>query len=143
MDYVLLWAVLGGIALLLLLILRLKLPAFLALLLQYKCRGICWNFYLRNFKHPSRRYGQYLRFCRHSGGTGTLLGGLLEHSGGAEALAQQLLKSFGEKLPTGHWLQQVLLAIPVFLMWLYSFSSPCLFIQRKTGKSILLYGCLY
>jgi Gnt-I system low-affinity gluconate transporter len=32
MDYALLWVVLGGIALLLLLILRFKLPAFLALL---------------------------------------------------------------------------------------------------------------
>lgn len=35
MDYALLWAVLGGIALLLILILRFKLPAFLALLLSW------------------------------------------------------------------------------------------------------------
>jgi len=71
-----------------------------------------------------------------------LLGGLLEHSGGAEALAQQLLKSFGDKrtdwaLVTAGFL----LAIPVFFDVAFILLVPIVYsLQRKTGKSILLYG---
>ena len=86
--------------------------------------------------------GNTLGFVAIVVGLGTLLGGLLEHSGGAEALAQQLLKSFGEKrtdwaLVTAGFL----LAIPVFFDVAFILLVPIVYsLQRKTGKSILLYG---
>ena len=118
MDYALLWVVLGGIALLLLLILRFKLPAFLALLFASISVGVFARISITEILNTLQEgMGNTLGFIAIVVGLGTLLGGLLEHSGGAEALAQQLLKSFGDKrtdwaLVTAGFL----LAIPVFLM---------------------------
>ena len=143
MDYALLWAVLGGIALLLLLILRFKLPAFLALLLASISVGVFAGISITKILSTLQEgMGNTLGFVAIVVGLGTLLGGLLEHSGGAEALAQQLLKSFGEKrtdwaLVTAGFL----LAIPVFFDVAFILLVPIVYsLQRKTGKSILLYG---
>ena len=143
MDYALLWAVLGGIALLLLLILRFKLPAFLALLLASISVGVFAGISITKILSILQEgMGNTLGFVAIVVGLGTLLGGLLEHSGGAEALAQQLLKSFGEKrtdwaLVTAGFL----LAIPVFFDVAFILLVPIVYsLQRKTGKSILLYG---
>ena len=143
MDYALLWAVLGGIALLLLLILRFKLPAFLALLLASISVGVFAGISTTKILSTLQEgMGNTLGFVAIVVGLGTLLGGLLEHSGGAEALAQQLLKSFGEKrtdwaLVTAGFL----LAIPVFFDVAFILLVPIVYsLQRKTGKSILLYG---
>ena len=143
MDYALLWAVLGGIALLLLLILRLKLPAFLALLLASISVGVFAGISISEILNTLQEgMGNTLGFVAIVVGLGTLLGGLLEHSGGAEALAQQLLKTFGEKrtdwaLVTAGFL----LAIPVFFDVAFILLVPLVYsLQRKTGKSILLYG---
>ena len=143
MDYALLWAVLGGIALLLLLILRFKLPAFLALLLASISVGLFAGISITKILSTLQEgMGNTLGFVAIVVGLGILLGGLLEHSGGAEALAQQLLKSFGEKrtdwaLVTAGFL----LAIPVFFDVAFILLVPIVYsLQRKTGKSILLYG---
>ena len=143
MDYALLWAVLGGIALLLLLILRFKLPAFLALLLSSISVGVFAGISITKILSTLQEgMGNTLGFVAIVVGLGILLGGLLEHSGGAEALAQQLLKSFGEKrtdwaLVTAGFL----LAIPVFFDVAFILLVPIVYsLQRKTGKSILLYG---
>ena len=143
MDYALLWAVLGGIALLLLLILRFKLPAFLALLLASISVGVFAGISITKILSTLQEgMGNTLGFVAIVVGLGTLLGGLLEHSGGAEAFAQQLLKSFGEKrtdwaLVTAGFL----LAIPVFFDVAFILLVPIVYsLQRKTGKSILLYG---
>ena len=143
MDYALLWAVLGGIALLLLLILRFKLPAFLALLLASISVGVFVGISIAKILSTLQEgMGNTLGFVAIVVGLGTLLGGLLEHSGGAEALAQQLLKSFGEKrtdwaLVTAGFL----LAIPVLFDVAFILLVPIVYsLQRKTGKSILLYG---
>ena len=143
MDYALLWAVLGGIALLLLLILRFKLPAFLALLLASISVGVFAGISITEILSTIQEgMGNTLGFVAIVVGLGTLLGGLLEHSGGAEALAAQLLKSFGEKrtdwaLVTAGFL----LAIPVFFDVAFILLVPIVYsLQRKTGKSILLYG---
>jgi gluconate transporter len=143
MDYALLWVVLGGIALLLLLILRFKLPAFLALLFASISVGVFARISITEILNTLQEgMGNTLGFIAIVVGLGTLLGGLLEHSGGAEALAQQLLKSFGDKrtdwaLVTAGFL----LAIPVFFDVAFILLVPIVYsLQRKTGKSILLYG---
>ena len=143
MDYTLLGAVLGGIAILLFLILRLKLPAFLALLLSSIAVGVFAGIsVVEIMKTLQEGMGNTLGFVAIVVGLGTLLGGMLEHSGGAEALAQQLLKFFGEKrtdwaLVTAGFL----LAIPVFFDVAFILLVPIIYsLQRKTGKSILFYG---
>jgi Gnt-I system low-affinity gluconate transporter len=143
MDYALLWAVLGGIALLLLLILRFKLPAFIALLIASISVGVFAGISITKILSTLQEgMGNTLGFVAIVVGLGILLGSLLEHSGGAEALAQQLLKSFGEKhtdwaLVTAGFL----LAIPVFFDVAFILLVPIVYsLQRKTGKSILLYG---
>ena len=123
MDYALLWAVLGGIALLLLLILRLKLPAFLALLLASISVGVFAGISISEILNTLQEgMGNTLGFVAIVVGLGTLLGGLLEHSGGAEALAQQLLKTFGEKRTDWGLVTQVFYwPFQYFLMWLLFF----------------------
>ena len=143
MDYALLWAVLGGIALLLLLILRFKLPAFLALLLASISVGLFAGISITKILSTLQEgMGNTLGFVAIVVGLGILLGGLLEHSGGAEALAQQLLKSFGEKRTAWALVTAgFLLAIPVFFDVAFILLVPIVYsLQRKTGKSILLYG---
>ncbi len=143
MDYALLWAVLGGIGLLLLLILRFKLPAFIALLIASigvgVFAGIAPTEILRTLQEGM---GNTLGFVAIVVGLGTLLGGLLEHSGGAEALAQQLLQWFGEKHTDWALVcAGFLLAIPVFFDVAFILLVPLVYsLQRKTGKSILYYG---
>ena len=71
-------------------------------------------------------------------GLGTLLGGLLEHSGGANILAIRLLQIFGEK--NASWAlvcTGFILAIPVFFDVAFILLIPLIYsLQRKTGKSI-------
>ena len=143
MDYTLLWAVLAGIVLLLILILRFKLPAFLALLLSSISVGVFAGISITEILSTLQEgMGNTLGFVAIVVGLGTLLGGLLEHSGGAAALAQQILKWFGKK-HTDWALVCVgfLLAIPVFFDVAFILLVPLVYsLQRKTGKSILFYG---
>ena len=143
LDFSLLLAVLASIALLLLLILRLKLPAFLSLLLASIALGILTNIPAQNIlKTLQEGMGGTLGFVATVVGLGTLLGGMLEHSGGAQVLAQRLLHAFGKKntswalMCTGF-----ILAIPVFFDVAFILLVPLVYsLQRKTGKSILTYG---
>ena len=69
LDYSLFLAVLASIALLLLLILRLKLPTFLSLFTcEYSLGHLCGYSSAKYPKNPSRRNGRYLGLCRYSGG---------------------------------------------------------------------------
>jgi Gnt-I system low-affinity gluconate transporter len=75
-------------------------------------------------------------------GLGAMFGAILESSGGAEALAQQLLKIFGEKKAS--WalmLTGFIVAIPVFFDVAFIILVPLVYaLQRKTKKSLLLYA---
>ena len=62
--------------------------------------------------------GTTLGFVATVVGLGTLLGGLLEHSGGAEVLAHRLLSAFGEKRSSWALLCTGLFWLSLyFLMW--------------------------
>ncbi|MDB4121483.1 SLC13 family permease, partial [bacterium] len=71
-----------------------------------------------------------------------LIESILEHSGGAESLATFLLSKFGEKRSS--WalmLTGFIVAIPVFFDVAFIILVPMIYaLQRKTGKSLLLYG---
>ena len=143
LDYSLFMAVLASIALLLMLILRLKLPAFLSLFLASIALGIFAGIPAQNIlKTLQDGMGGTLGFVATVVGLGTLLGGMLEHSGGAQVLAQRLLQAFGEKRTS--WALMCtgfILAIPVFFDVAFILLVPLVYsLQRKTGKSILSYG---
>ena len=122
-DYLPIIAVLACICLLLLLILRFKIPAFLSLLIASITVGIIAgvpaNLILQTLETGM---GGTLGFVAMVVGLGSLLGGILEHSGGAEAISHRLLKIFGVK-HTSWALVTIgfIIAIPVFLTSLLFF----------------------
>ncbi len=98
LDYQLIFAVLLGIVLLLTLILRFKIQAFIALLIASIVVGILSGMQpLDIITTVKDGMGKTLGFVAVVVGLGAMFGAILEHSGGAEALAKYLLQKFGEK----------------------------------------------
>lgn len=142
-DFSLLLAVFAGIALLLLLILKFKIQAFIALLIASIVVGVAAGMEpLVIIKTMQEGMGGTLGFVAVVVGLGAMFGAILEHSGGAESLAMFLLSKFGEKKAT--WALMVtgfIVAIPVFFDVAFIILIPMVYaLQRKTGKSLLLYG---
>ncbi|MET7899964.1 gluconate:H+ symporter [Streptomyces sp. NPDC005355] len=75
-------------------------------------------------------------------GLGTMLGAILEVSGGAEALSSRLLGLFGEKrAPLAMGLTGLIFGIPVFFDVGIFVLAPIVYAAaRRSGKSILLYA---
>lgn len=75
-------------------------------------------------------------------GLGTMLGSILEVSGGAEVLSQRLLNLFGEKrAPLAMGLTGLIFGIPVFFDVGIFVLAPIVYAAAKrSGKSILLYS---
>jgi gluconate transporter len=86
--------------------------------------------------------GNTLGFVATVVGLGAMFGAILEHSGGAEALANYLLNKFGEK--NASWALMItgfFIAIPVFFDVAFIILVPLIYsLQRKTKKSLLLYA---
>ena len=143
MDYSLLLSVFAGVALLLFLILRLKIQAFIALLLSSILVSVLAGMDpLSIMKTIQEGMGSTLGFVAVVVGLGAIFGAILEHSGGANALASYLLKVFGEKRSS--WalmLTGFIIAIPVFFDVAFIILVPMLYaLQRQTKKSLLLYA---
>jgi gluconate transporter len=142
-DFTLLLYVGSGIALLLFLILRLKLQAFIALLISSitvaLLAGVPPDETLDLVK---KGMGDTLGFVAVVIGLGAMFGAILEHSGGAESLARYLLKLFGEK--RANWAMVItgfLVSIPVFFDVAFILLVPLVYaLQRRTGFSLLYYG---
>ena len=142
-DFTLLAAVFLGIAILLLLILKLRIQAFIALLISSIVVGIVAGMNpLDIIKTMQEGMGNTLGFVAVVVGLGAMFGAILEHSGGAEALANYLLHKFGEK--NASWALMItgfFVAIPVFFDVAFIILVPLIYsLQRKTKKSLLLYG---
>lgn len=143
MDLSLLFAVFVGIALLLILILYFKIQAFLSLLIASIVVGLIAGMSpLGIVKSIQEGMGGTLGFIAIVVGLGAIFGAILEHSGGVQALASVILKSAGEKraswalMATGF-----MVAIPVFFDVGFVILVPIVYaLQKKTGKSLLLYG---
>ncbi|WP_242130555.1 GntP family permease [Aestuariivivens marinum] len=143
MDFTLLSAVLVGIAVLLLLILRFKLQAFIALLIASIVVGVIAGMQPYAIINTMQEgMANTLGFVAVVVGLGAMFGAVLEHSGGAEALANYLLKKFGEKRASSAlMLTGFFVAIPVFFDVAFIILVPLIYsLQRKTKKSLLLYG---
>ena len=143
LDYNLIAAVLLGIAVLLILILKLRIQAFIALLIASITVGIVAGMDpVSIIETMQKGMGGTLGFVAVVVGLGAMFGAILEHSGGAEALAKYLLSKFGEK--NASWalmLTGFFVAIPVFFDVAFIILVPLIYsLQRKTKKSLLIYG---
>ncbi len=142
-DYSLLFSVLIGVGLLVFLILQFKFQPFLALLISSILVGILAGVAPTEIMVTVKDgMGSTLGFVAVVVGLGAMFGAILEHSGGAEALAQYLLQKFGEK--NASWALMItgfFIAIPVFFDVAFIILIPLVYsLQRKTKKSMLLYA---
>lgn len=143
MDYQLLFAVIIGISILLFLILKLKMQAFLALLITCIAVGVIAGMQPSSILNSVKNgMGGTLGFVATVVGLGALFGAILERSGGAQRLAASLLSKFGiEKSPWAVMLTGFFVAIPVFFDVAFIILIPIIYaLQKKTGKSLLLYA---
>lgn len=143
MDIQLLAAVIIGISILLFLILRLKFQAFIALLITCIAVGVIAGMEPKTILDSVKNgMGGTLGFVATVVGLGALFGAILERSGGAQQLAQSMLKLFGvQRAPWAVMLTGFLVAIPVFFDVAFIILVPLIYaLQKQTGKSLLLYA---
>lgn len=132
-----------GIALLLFLILRLKLPAFISLLMTSIAVGVlCGMESSAIIDTVQRGMGSTLGFVATVVGLGAMFGAILEYTGGALAIATFLNARLGEKrTPLSLAITGFLVGIPVFFDVGFIILLPIIYaLQEKTGQSILYYA---
>ncbi|MEO9872313.1 GntP family permease [Ekhidna sp.] len=142
-DYWMLTSVFIGVAVLLLLILVVRLQAFIAMLIASILVGILAGMPPEDIiKTVQTGMGGTLGYVAIVVGLGAIFGAILEQSGGAQAVAQSLIRRFGEKRAS--WAMVFtgfFVAIPVFFDVAFIILIPLVYaLQRRTGKSILLYA---
>ena len=140
---VLIVVALTGIFLLLYLVIQTKLHAFVALLLVSLLVGLGAGMPLQGVLFSIQvGMGSTLGFVAVIVGLGAMFGQMLEVSGGAEKMAQSLIKQFGvKKAPLTLGLTGFLIAIPVFFDIGFIILVPIIYgLARKTGRSLLYYG---
>ena len=143
LDYNLLLAVFSGVAILLILILRFKIQAFISLLIASITVGVIAGMPPKEIITTMQQgMGGTLGFVALVVGLGAIFGAILEQSGGAEALANYLLSKFGdEKASWALMLTGFFVAIPVFFDVAFIILIPMVYsLQRRTKKSLLLYA---
>ncbi|MEU6594288.1 gluconate:H+ symporter [Streptomyces sp. NPDC046881] len=142
-----------GIALLLFLIIKARLQPFVALLAVSVAVGLLAGLSVTELFGTVQRsdavstiesgMGGILGHVAIIIGLGTMLGAILEVSGGAEVLASRLLALFGERrAPLAMGLTGLVFGIPVFFDVGIFVLAPIVYAAaRRSGRSILLY-CL-
>ena len=143
MDLQILFAVLAGIAILLILILKFKIQAFLSLLIVSILVGIFAGLPASEILETMQEgMGSTLGFVATLVGLGALFGGILEQSGGAKSIAEYLLSKSGEKRSSwAMMLTGFTVAIPVFFDVAFIILVPVAYaLSKRTGKSLLLYA---
>lgn len=134
----------AAIALILFLILKLRLQAFLSLLIASLFVGIASGTMALTEVGQTiiDGMGSSLGFIATIIGVGAIFGAVIEHSGGAQSLANGMLKMCGEKRAT--WamlLTGFLISIPVFLDVALVILAPIIYaLARRSGKSLTVYG---
>jgi Gnt-I system low-affinity gluconate transporter len=138
-----LFMVISAVALLLLMVLKLKINAFISLLITAIYVGILAGMPLNEItKSIQDGMGSTLGFVATVVGLGAIFGQILESSGGAEALAHSLIRKFGQKkAPWAMVLTGFIVAIPVFLDVGFIILVPIVYaISRDSKKSLLYYA---
>lgn len=139
----LLIATLAGIALLLVLVTKYKINAFISLLIASVFVGIAAGMPPSSvIESIQNGMGGTLGFVATVVGLGAIFGQILQHSGGAEAVANTMLKRFGKE--NASWAMVItgfFVAIPVFFDVAFIILVPLVYaLSRDTKKSLLFYG---
>ena len=139
----LIFIVVSAVALLLFMVLKLKISAFISLLITAIYVGIVAGMPLNNIsKAIQDGMAGTLGFVATVVGLGAIFGQMLESSGGAESLAHYLLNKFGkERAPWAMVVTGFIVAIPVFLDVGFIILVPIVYaLARDSKKSLLYYG---
>ncbi|MFH5831110.1 GntP family permease [Halalkalibaculum sp. DA384] len=139
----LLLVTLCSIALLLVMVTRLKIHAFVSLLLTSAFVGLAAGMgFDEVLVSIEEGMGGILGFIAIIVGLGSILGKLLEVSGGAETLARTIVQTFGsDRTSWGLTLTGFIISIPVFLDVGFIILVPIVYaLARKTKKSTLFYA---
>ncbi|WP_110649523.1 gluconate:H+ symporter [Salinicola peritrichatus] len=136
-------AALGSIVVLLYLVMKLRLHAFVALLVVSGLVGLATGMSVDDLLDTIEKgMGGTLGFVATVVGLGAMFGKMLEVSGGVDRLASTLLDRFGEN--RSQWAMGItgfLVAIPVFLDVAFIILVPLIYaLTRRTGRSLLYYG---
>ncbi len=134
---------LGAVALLLVLILVVRLHAFLALLISSMALGLGSGMDpLKVIKSIQFGFGDALGFIAVVVALGAMIGRFLEHSGGGRVLAEWLLSKFGRE--HAQWAVLVaafLVGLPIFFEVGFIILVPLAWnLARESKKSLLFYG---
>ncbi|WP_309050876.1 gluconate:H+ symporter [Streptomyces sp.] len=141
-----------GIALLLFLIIRIRLQPFVALLAVSVTVGLAAGLSVTELFGTVQKsavgsvvesgMGGILGHVAIIIGLGTMLGAILEVSGGAEVLSSRLLGLFGERrAPLAMGLTGLLFGIPVFFdVGIFVLAPLVHAAAKRSGKSVLLYA---
>ncbi len=136
-------AVIIGIIVLLLFLLRMKIPAFISLLVASIITGLLAGLDGEAIiKTVQNGMGETLGFVATVVGLGAIFGGILEKTNSANIIAQKLLGITGKKkAPIAMMLTGFFVAIPVFFDVGFIILFPILHaLHKKTGKSIIHYA---
>jgi gluconate transporter len=133
----------ASIAFLLVLILAVKLHAFLALLLSSMVLGLGAGMSPdKMLKSIQTGFGDALGFITVVVGLGTMIGCFLEHSGGGRRLADWLLEKFGRD--NAAWallIAAFLVGLPIFFEVGFVILAPLVWnLAKESKKSLLFYG---
>ena len=134
---------LAAVALLLFLVLKLRIQAFISLLITSMFVGIASGMELSQvIESIQSGMGGTLGFVATVVGLGAIFGKILEASGGAESLARNLINRFGkERASWALVLTGFLVAIPVFFDVGFIILVPIVYaLTKDTKKSLLFYG---
>ena len=135
--------VLCAVALLLVLVLYVRLHAFVALLLTSLLVALLGGIPLTDIVGVIEDgMGNTLGYIATVIGLGAMVGEMLRQSGGAEEIAATLLRSFGDdRTPWALSLTGLLVAIPVFFDVALILFIPLVYtLTERTGKSLLYYA---
>lgn len=135
--------VIVGVTILLTMVLKFKLNAFLALLITSIVVGIMAGMPLQEISESIQEgMGSTLGFVATVVGLGAIFGQMLESSGGAKSLAGYLLKKFGTSKAT--WaltLTGFIVGIPIFLDVGFIILIPIVYaLSRNARRSVLYYA---
>ncbi|MDD4144435.1 MAG: gluconate:H+ symporter [Prolixibacteraceae bacterium] len=139
----LIFIVISAVALLLLMVLKLKISAFISLLITAIYVGIIAGMPLKGVVLAIQEgMAGTLGFVATVVGLGAIFGQMLESSGGAESMAHYLVKKFGKDRAS--WAMVItgfIVAIPVFLDVGFIILVPIIYaLSRDTKRSLLYYA---
>lgn len=139
----LIFTILSAVAILLFMVLKLKISAFIALLITSIYVGIVSGMPLNDITQSIQEgMAGTLGFVATVVGLGAIFGQMLESSGGAESLADYLVRKFGkERAPWAMVTTGFIVAIPVFFDVGFIILVPIVYaLSRDTKRSLLYYA---